>query len=382
MSVPPHTVFGASNFRLEPDKLQRRPREIHTLEGRWQTSSETYFALQSPPPGYSNMRIVEIDPTTEIPDAQYDLKIKAEGIRDSSTFIELDQFFQETEEGWDEGTQEIFTASPTSARWARGARLQADDLLNVAATASADLLTKVDHGMQTGQCFSIAFASGYGGLTTGSSYYAIVISSSTLKAATTKANALAGTAINITSDGTAATVTPFLYEKEFLFITARVDHPHRARDFHVLTLQLKGLIGSKPWKRRISTSAQTVSTKVTGALSLTADKYIGYPPVDTGTDASLTGTDLELEYDLPGVSITDTLVTTTAPPTDLIGQFWSPTDPPSTGGFTIFADAYRYHVPFGWKCTNLQSEQIPGQQIWLVSVTWAYQRGSSPLLPP
>jgi hypothetical protein len=37
-----------------------------------------------------------------------------------------------------------------------------------------------------------------------------------------------------------------------------------------------------------------------------------------------------------------------------------------------------YHYPSGWKVLNLVSEQIPGQSLWLISLTWGYQRGNTP----
>jgi hypothetical protein len=80
-------------------------------------------------------------------------------------------------------------------------------LTSVTAEADDDLLTKAAHGLETGDPFIITFASGFTGLTTATKYYAIKASSSTFKAATTRANAEAGTAINITADGTGATVT-------------------------------------------------------------------------------------------------------------------------------------------------------------------------------
>jgi hypothetical protein len=81
-------------------------------------------------------------------------------------------------------------------------------LTAVTGEADDDLLTKADHGLVTGQPVLVAFASGFTGLTTGTTYYAIRVSSSTFKVATSYANAVAGTAINITADGTDMTVTP------------------------------------------------------------------------------------------------------------------------------------------------------------------------------
>lgn len=81
-------------------------------------------------------------------------------------------------------------------------------LTSVTGEADDDLLTTTGQAPATGQGFTITFASGFTGLTSGTTYYSIRISATTFKAATTYENAMAGTAINITADGTGATVTP------------------------------------------------------------------------------------------------------------------------------------------------------------------------------
>lgn len=80
-------------------------------------------------------------------------------------------------------------------------------LTSVTAEADDDLITKASHGLETGDPFVISAMTGGTGLSTGTRYWAIKASSSTFKAATSRANALAGTAIDITLDGSAMTVT-------------------------------------------------------------------------------------------------------------------------------------------------------------------------------
>jgi hypothetical protein len=80
-------------------------------------------------------------------------------------------------------------------------------LTSVTAEADDDLITKAAHGLETGDPFVISAMTGGTGLTTATRYWAIKVSSSTFKAASTRANALAGTAIDITVDGSAMTVT-------------------------------------------------------------------------------------------------------------------------------------------------------------------------------
>jgi|GEM_PF-1941320 len=378
--VAAYIEHGQPNMQVDQERMNDRAREPHTLSIQYQNTIASLYAPGTTLAAYPRMPIVSRERNKDGPNWRFRLDL--EGILDGSPFIETDYSESTPEDGWDEIHRGIFTDAPDDTEFARGARLRAAVLTGVTGTASTDKLTKTAHGLITGQLFAITFASGFAGLTTAAEYWAIRIDADNIKAATTKANALAGTAINITSNGTAATITAFRVGYEYLWLTERQQRAHRAATFFDLDLGYKGLRGDKPAKRRISTSAQAVSTKVTGILVLSGDNYVGYPPVDAGTDSLLTGTDLDVEYDLPGVTITDTLITTTAPPTNLIGQFWSPTDPPTIGGFTIFGDAYTYHVPFGWKCTNLQSEQLAGQNVWLVSVTWVNQRATSPKEPP
>lgn len=79
-------------------------------------------------------------------------------------------------------------------------------LTSVTGAAATDLLTKAAHGLLTGDAVIPTFSAGFGNLTSGNRYYAIWVSSSTFKLASTLALALAGTAIDIGSDGTGMTV--------------------------------------------------------------------------------------------------------------------------------------------------------------------------------
>lgn len=78
------------------------------------------------------------------------------------------------------------------------------------ATAEADdnLITKAAHGLVTGDRVVLTAITNGAGLTQGNTYYVIYASSSTFKLASTLALAQAGTAIDITTDGTSITITP------------------------------------------------------------------------------------------------------------------------------------------------------------------------------
>ncbi|HSV73471.1 MAG TPA: hypothetical protein VLH79_06905 [Chthonomonadales bacterium] len=80
-------------------------------------------------------------------------------------------------------------------------------LTSVSAEADDDLITKAAHGLETGDPFVISAMTNGTGLSINTRYWAIKASSSTFKAATSYANAIAGTAIDITVDGTSMTVT-------------------------------------------------------------------------------------------------------------------------------------------------------------------------------
>ena len=81
-------------------------------------------------------------------------------------------------------------------------------LTSVTSTASTDLFTKAAHGLVTGQTVTAAgFSAGTGLTSGGGTYYVIRVSSSTFQLATSYANAIAGTAYDVSADGTGGTVT-------------------------------------------------------------------------------------------------------------------------------------------------------------------------------
>ncbi len=80
---------------------------------------------------------------------------------------------------------------------------------------ATDVFTKAAHGLSTGM--SVVFSTGsnktVGGLTHGTTYYAIPINANTFKLASSAANAIAGTAIDLTSvqDGATHALTPSIF---------------------------------------------------------------------------------------------------------------------------------------------------------------------------
>jgi hypothetical protein len=74
-----------------------------------------------------------------------------------------------------------------------------------------DVLSIPNHGHKTGSKVKYTAASAVGGLTSGSTYFTIALNSNSLKLATSLPNALAGTAVDLTSTGSGTqTLTPVL----------------------------------------------------------------------------------------------------------------------------------------------------------------------------
>jgi len=163
-----------------------------------------------------------------------------------------------------------------------------------------------------------------------------------------------------------------------MWITDREAEELRAKDFQQLSLTFKGLRYDKAVKRRINTTAQALSDG-------NFDSAILIQPVFTGpaSNPTLAGSKTYLmggamEFDLPQISVTDTMISTSAPPTSLVPSDWIPPDAPPITVLSLSGGADIYHLPNGWKVLNLVSEQIAGQALWLISITWGYQRANTP----
>lgn len=166
---------------------------------------------------------------------------------------------------------------------------------------------------------------------------------------------------------------------EYLWMMDRDQRKHRARGFWDIGMVFKGVVGNKPSKRRMNLTPQTVSPGVfEGLTAFGFQTYYGFPP-KLGPGYLLSGSDLDIEWDIPQVSITDVFVTTTPPPVDKMPSFWVPNGPPIVITLPVFAAQYKIHVPNGWKVMNMQSEQLAGgKPCWLLAITWGYQMASTP----
>lgn len=165
---------------------------------------------------------------------------------------------------------------------------------------------------------------------------------------------------------------------EYMWIMERRKRVHRAFGYWEVDLLLKGLIADKPYKRRYSSTPQVVSPGMfSGETVETFDSWVGWPPV-AGPGASLIGTDMTIEWDVPQVAVTDSFVTSTPPPTTKFPAFWTPNDPPPVVYFPVFGTNMTWHVPFGWKILNMQAEQLAGQQMFMMSLTFGAQIAQTP----
>ena len=203
----------------------------------------------------------------------------------------------------------------------------------------------------------------------------------------TSATLQAGTACTFTTDGS-ATLHPIKLGFELCWITERRKRKARALGYWEMDLQLKGLKqeedDGKPFKRRVNTTGQTVSDDAYNG-STSSPQWLGFPPVQAGTfnfTPPVVGTPVAAEFDLPQISVTDTMVSTYSPPTWLVPGYWVPEDAPAINILTPDCERYTYHCPSGWKAISVQSEQIPGKPLWLLSITWGYQAVKTPLSAP
>lgn len=385
---------GDTDFRLRSDTPRRRSKQIDELEQTWCMSSPDAYTIGSAPPDYPNMRIVDIDPLDTYKSSSHALRLQCEGILDDSTHLLLGFDADCPETGWDSVNATIYTADRAATRWQKGQRWQLDPITGITGEADDDKLTKSSafSSLTTGQMAYADFSSGFTGLTTGTCYYVIAVDSSNIKLATTYANALANTAINITADGTGLTLRPVPLGYERLFITGRRLREARASGYYEIDLQFTGLNSltgeSKPAKRTYNVGGQTVTADYYTA-NYDRDIYTGaYPPTDSGTDAEVTLAKNQIVGFEPTIQISDTIICTDDDWTAFVGRHWTPENAPELDGFDYDAGALKhttvYNLPFGWYCSAAVGDQVPGQDLYLVTLTWTKQKQKTigPNRPP
>lgn len=272
---------------------------------------------------------------------------------------------------------------------------------------STDLATTQAHGLANDTAVMLPILNGGTGLSTFTTYYVRDATSTTFKLAATAG----GTAINFTSDvsgystlvplitlssdGTDGTLTPVLPGYERLWVTDRRKSKALGCEeaealglegYYHLNLQLMGLnqvSGEiKHPVRAISATAQAVSIE-----DFTTTEFNGHPVYTGETDDTLAQSGTQdyaltgkVDFDLPQVSLSITYISPSAPPTWMLGSGyrWVPTDAPAVTVLGLYGSTDTIHFPNGWKLGGLQSEQLPGQQLYLTNVNLVYQRGTTP----
>lgn len=156
----------------------------------------------------------------------------------------------------------------------------------------------------------------------------------------------------------------------YMFIVDKGKEVSEVAGFNILNLQLRGMLGNKPYTRRVNGNAVTISP----------------PPSDTweiGTDTNERGETINgwpgyshpVEISLAKINVTDSFITTSTPPWDGIPGNITPENAPDFTQFDFFTyGPVRYHWPYGWRRANVTSEQIPGKELWFVSVTYEFQQ--------
>ena len=371
-------AFSAGTLPLWRHPIRERTshRGIDMLDGIYKTARSTTLAEGDAVPGYPGMIIMGLDKTDSGISREWN--ISAEGSLDATypTKIIGRGKSRTLESGWDERTESHLT---WNAEW-----------LSCTATASTDVVSCTGHPFSNGQRVVFRNVTGGAGITGksftthGTAYFVIDAASGTFKVSLTAG----GAAVNITTDMTVGQVIhadyslgaahrsyPYLY---LVSLTQSDDNT----DWQRCELAWRGLEEDKPYRRSINGQVVSSTSKFAGYISLSDNIYENYPPTDSTLNATLAGTDLDIEYDAATISLSDTYLSSSEPPTEYIGQFWTPPDPPDVTIMSLSGEATKYFYPFGWKCVSMNAEQIPGRTMWLITANFAYQVPTMPTTLP
>jgi len=138
--------------------------------------------------------------------------------------------------------------------------------------------------------------------------------------------------------------------------------------FSILNLQLRGMLGDKPMTRRVNGNQVTIQPSVNWEMADQVNEIgetiLGWPGFSYPNT----------EFTIPKITVVDSFITMTTPPWGGIPGNFTPADAPDLTDFVFWTSgAVRYNWPFGWRRANVTSEQIPGKDLWFVSVTYEYQ---------
>jgi hypothetical protein len=270
---------------------------------------------------------------------------------------------------------------------------------NAVLTGYAFSIVDKVHGLSNGAALFIPEINGGAGLSTGTTYYVISASGANLQLALTPGgsavditSAITGYSVlaplvSLSSDGTGGTFTPVEKGMELMWVTDFSREHARAADYYEISLEMKGLnrntSAGKHSAKRITATPQSVNVESFGSAEITSvPVWEGDNDEDltrNATDHSyaLTG---KVSFDIPQVEEQLTYISRFPPPTWMLGSGmrWIPTDAPPVFVVGIFGETNTLHFPNGWKLGNLQSEKIPGQELYLTSVSLSWQRAIMP----
>ena len=136
--------------------------------------------------------------------------------------------------------------------------------------------------------------------------------------------------------------------------------------FWKVRCNFRGLIGTKPSKRRIKVNEQIMQI---GDGTSSGDIAVDLPGASTDRH--------RFSISLPKIVVSDCYVSTEPVDTTLIPGNETPPSPPSIASLVITVseeDAAKllFHWPNGWKLADIDSERIPGADLYLHTKTWEY----------
>jgi hypothetical protein len=154
-----------------------------------------------------------------------------------------------------------------------------------------------------------------------------------------------------------------------MFIMDKSEEDTDVDGYKILNLQLRGLIGDKPYTRRVSCAAQTITPEGNWTIYST---YNEEGEVVTGLSAHGS---VPVEVSLAKLVVTDSFVTLTEPPFGGIPGNLTPDDAPTFTDFDFWTTgSVRYHWPFGWRRASITAEKLPGVSVWFWSVVYEFQQ--------
>lgn len=375
-----YSPFSAGTLPIwrHPVRIQRSRSSIDKLTGTYFCPVTTELNPGDLCPDYPGMVITDFVRESTGLSRRYE--ITAEGNADGSTTTKWFEtgFTVTLDEGWDQRTR-------------RGISWKANKVKITASYTTGIFSSTTPHRYNNGDQIVLNQLTGGTGLAAyslvfiPSPYYIIDATELTFRVSETAG----GSAVSFAADVTAgyamsAEIAPGLVHADFPYMYLwSADVTTDESGWSTIGVTWKGLEFVRPWRRRMSTGAQTLSGE-TNAMFINS-VYSGYhgdlaitdvatvAPVISGGIAQSRG----IQMDVPIPSITDSFISTSAPPVDYVGRYWTPYDAPAAWVPDIPADSnaqYTYHVPYGWKCVNVESEQIPGRSLWLISMSWSYQQ--------